>query len=149
MLSRCSFYAGIHLLFMITDIHQSAHHCVALFALVLSIYTKTKFYQQLKMLRQTRANILVSTVACQSPWWLIYTGSFTSKLKSNCTTTELLCTMRKLWNKFFCNRKERYIWQLNWSQTTRWKAFGCLLVRQQIFRTLHLPRCMFLNWPIK
>ena len=34
------------------------------------------------MLRQIniRANILVFTVAFQSPWWLIYTGSFTSKV---------------------------------------------------------------------
>ena len=73
------------------------------------------------------------------------------KLKHNCKTTELLCTVRKLWNKILCHRKERYIWQylsayVNWSKTTKsfWKAFGCLLVRHQSFEhSIYHGVCFF------
>ena len=59
-------------------VHQRAYHCSALFVSVLSIYIKTKCNHLLKMVRQIRANILASTVACQSRCmvtdlhWLVY-----------------------------------------------------------------------------
>ena len=70
-------------------------------------------------------------------------ASFTSKLKNNWTTTELLCTIRKLWNKILCHRKERYIWQylsayVNCLKQQDGKLLVACFSQTPIFRTLHL-----------
>jgi len=106
------------------------------------------------MLREIRANLFLSKVV-QTPWWLTDTGSFSSELKRNGTTIDLLCKVRKLWKKSdmcipVCVFSSVCLYMHGSIKTQRWKAFACLLFsiccRRQ---SVNLLQFMFANWPMK